>query len=279
VTHSDRRRSALGRDPRRGIAARIGGSGLSPRDGLGTARLTAVDAEGAVRVWDLPGVRAGYDRGAAGAPLSSRAESPGLAVDERGGRAFVVAGGAALRIAEVPLDGGAVAVHAVEEPRSAAGRLHDLVEPAVHAKGGESSARVARWLGDDVLAVTGADEHVDRERGTSRIEAFGLRLVDTGLWAQRVVDRRAQWLAPPAGGRLVLSEAGERTGVVAYDAAGRRVWSRFAGTRVWAAAAAAGRVYAVDRTRDRHRTYVLDAATGRVERTLPTARLPLLLAR
>ena len=108
---------------------------------LGPARMVQVTVDGWVRSVRLDRIEAG--RGDDG---RGRVLFPGLAVDRRGNRAFVVAADRGL-VAEVDL-------------RSRRVAYHDLGEPPTATKcGGRSQSflRSARWLGASTLAVAGED--------------------------------------------------------------------------------------------------------------------------
>ena len=113
--------------------------------------LAVVDGQGAVRTTSLDGISA------------SRA---GFAVDTSASRAFVIDGD--LSAAEIRLGSLAVSYH-----RSSTRSL---------AKFFPGPARVARWLGGGILAVSGAD--YQGEPATP----VGLSLIDTRTWTWRTID-------------------------------------------------------------------------------------------
>jgi hypothetical protein len=261
VLRRDLRGSVVGvaRSPRRLVML------IAPAKAIGPARLAVADRLGAVRVLRLGRVLAGTRLlGRSGHRTAQRL--PGLAVDTPGRRAFVVEPG---RVAEVDLGSLAVSYH---ELAQAAGRP----ERAVDAKTGNSRTRVARWLGDDRLAVTGADEQSftdARGREQHRIRPAGLSLVDKRSWSVRVVDAGASELV--VAGDLLLatgvssdSATGERRGMglAAYGLDGDRRFGLFAGREAWVQTVHAGRAYVVvSRPNGRPEpTRVLELATGRV---------------
>lgn len=179
-----------------GLVLALGGQGR-----LLPVRLVVVDAEGRARARELLPIRAGSRQLR---PKLFEYRTPGLAVDRRGTRAYVV-GGAKL-IADVELSTLAV-------------RYHRMVarEPQQRAGGGSNAIgdfRRALWL-DGRLAVTGYDDRVVRGESTS--EPAGLALVDPRDWRVRVLD-------PTVGqavrtGDLVIGSGGDDA-LVAFEATG-----------------------------------------------------------
>jgi hypothetical protein len=144
----------------RGLLLVLGPRGRS----IGPSRLIRVGPRGQMRSAALPEIHSGSE------PKGSvtRTWSPGLAVDRRGRRAFVVQAGAP--VAEVDLPSFGVSSHALQ-PRAA-----DAVA---------GPTRRALWLGRGLLAVTGSDA-----RSGGRETPAGLTLVDTRRWRARMVDPR-----------------------------------------------------------------------------------------
>src|SRR6266540_939905 len=150
-----------------GAAAYPGGLALLLGDPAGhaPAEVDVVDGQGALRTIALDQIAAGYiDYGGGRAEV----RRPGLAVDAAAHSAFVV--DANFSVAEVDLDDLAVAYHR-ESTRSLAKFL-------------PGPARVARWLGNGVLAVAGANYYGDAK-------PVGLHLIDTRTWTWRTVDANA----------------------------------------------------------------------------------------
>jgi hypothetical protein len=243
---------------------------LGPVDAIGQATLVAVGADGAVRRWALPGISAGSERPGDDHRVPARQETPGLALDESTGRAYIAAPNAG-RIAAVDMSSGEVAVHDIARGRSPFAVLRDLIEPPAEAKVFEGAQRLATYLGGGRLAVWGEDFDA---RG--RIEQIGLRIVDTASWTEQIVDRDATSVYIAAG-RLVVANPGARAGVFAYDAAGRPRWHGLARRAAFVHSIARDRVYAVDMRR--RRTTVLDLASGRIEHVVRSRRVPHLLER
>jgi hypothetical protein len=147
-----------------GAAAFPGGLVVLLGDSAGRqpVEVAVVDAQGALRTVTVDQISAGYTDYGDG---RSEVRRPGLAVDTAAHRAFVV--DADFSVAEIDLDGFAVAYH-LQSPRSLAKFL-------------PGASRVARWLGNGVLAVAGANYLGDAT-------PVGLRLIDTRTWTWRVVD-------------------------------------------------------------------------------------------
>ena len=151
---------------------------------LGPARLVHVTVDGRVRSVRLDRIEAGRRDDGRGRVLF-----PGLAVDRRGNRAFVVAADGGL-IAEVDLGSRRVTYHDLGEPPR---------RPRVAL---ESFLRSARWLGAGTLAVSGEDLPASEPPNRADPVPDGLRLVDTRTWTIRTVDPEAQTF-DHAGGLLL----------------------------------------------------------------------------
>jgi hypothetical protein len=163
----------------------------APNAGFGRATLVLVGPDGRMRKVALPRIRAGvdYSRGVSETPIG---RSPGLAVDPQGGRAFVVGGGEP--VAQVDLASLAVRFHELGGSSSFLSRLHGWLDPAALAKGLNGPERQALWLGNDLLAVTGADGRVDKDvNGRSMLSRtpVGVTLVDVRTWRTRRIDDAA----------------------------------------------------------------------------------------
>jgi hypothetical protein len=215
--------------------------------GLGPASVAVVDASGDVRSAPLGRVVAGTKLLPGSGPrFDSRL--PGLPVDPRGGRAFVV-------------DRQGVAV---VDLRSLAVTYHVLARvPAKEARG---YARTARWLGNGVLAVAGHDA-----TGTEGQEQpAGLVLVDTRTWKARTVDPAATDVV--VDGKFLVAPRATGLGIF-----GRNRLELFEGERVWLAAVENGRAY-VGGPKPDGPLRVVDLATGRIVGTQPQTMPSLLTA-
>jgi hypothetical protein len=237
---------------------RAGGGGavalLAPRSGAGPTTLAVVSPAAAVRRIALPRIRA---------RLQGHQRFPGLAADAT--RAFVASATSA-GVTAVDLATGAATEHAIA-PRPARGAF--VAAPRARAaKDDVGQYRQAALLGGGLLALAGYDALGDRER-----RANGLRLIDIATWTTRLSDPRVSYFRPAPEGILVGEGArGARTGVAAYGPDGTRRFDVLNGLDV-GLGAVGGYVYA-HTYRPRHRTYVLDARTGRTLRTLKTAIAP-----
>lgn len=261
--------------------ARRTASGLvvlsSPRGRIGRAHVTIVDAEGGARTVVLGDVPAGFV-----APPSNNLRKgeipifhemiPALAVDTAGGRAFVVAAGRPV-VDEVDLATATVIHHVV---------LAGGPATAGAAKAEEGMSRSAQWAGNELLAVTGQDSflnHDDRQRTVS----FGLQVVDTATWTIRKVASAPTWFVSAPPGFLLWSgtrydpDSHKQTGggLSTYAlATGRRshgLGKTSVSAMIWGGRYLYASVYR------RHRTYVLDPASGRAVHVIPRAQPPLLL--
>jgi hypothetical protein len=232
---------------------------LGPTAKIGPARLAVVSAAGPARFTDLPGVRVGERlKHVGGHELQTNVRLPGLAVDAAGAHAYVVPGGGSL--VDVDLATGAATTHALAGPVT-----------ATAAKGFAGPSRFADWLAPGTIAVTGYDEST-APGGSHQI---GLELIDVNTWHVAQADPKATVMALAAGVVLVAASDGAR--LAAYAPGGRRWQLRFAGKYV-GRVRAAGRYAYVSLYAPRHRTAVVDLASGRVVARLPTAQPPLPLA-
>lgn len=248
----------------------------SPRKRIGHAHVTIVDTERATRSVVLDDVPAGFvpppsnvlRRGEI--PVSHEM-TPALVVDAAGGRAFVVAAGRPV-VDEVDLATATVSHHVVIAGGPATARATKAVE---------GMSRWAQWAGGGLLAVTGHDAYINHDQ-RQRVVPFGLQVVDTATWTIRKVASAPTWFAT-APGRLMWSAdrydpASNRQtggGLSTYAlATGRRAHSfgrTSVSSMIWGGRYLYASVYR------RHRTYVLDPASGRTVDVLPTGRPPTLL--
>lgn len=246
---------------------------MAPAESIGTARLAVVDARGGVRFAQLSGVSVGSKLLGTGNDHRVDMRAPGLTLDPLRGRAFVVTDDLA---AEVDLRTLAVSHHSLEAPRSLFSRFWNWLEPAAEAKQVSGYHRQARWLGNDLIAVSGSDTE------QSRYRAAGLILVNTSTWSVRTIDRGAMGFE--VGGDTLLAtgwsvdEATKRTvgiGVAAYGMDGEKRFQLLDGQHAWVALVHDGRAYVdaggVEPLR------IVDLSTGRVvgtrEQPLPALLL------
>ncbi len=242
---------------------------LGPKNALGPARITVVDADGSMRTVTLDRVLAGQERPAQ-QDGHARFAAPGLALDPGGARAFVIGAGAP--IAEVDLTTLAVSYHDVSTPISLLGRIGAWLEPAAEAKVPLAGPmRRARWVGDGFLAVWGHDTEVTgRGRNVQMREIpAGVKLIDTRTWTIRTLEPDAVALAV-AGDTLVAygvrwdSAARKRSGMglTAFGPSGEVRFKRFGNAPIALVEPLGSRIAVF---RDAALSYsVLDARTGEV---------------
>lgn len=179
---------------RRGVVFLLGSHGR-----VAPARIAVADEEAAIRVVTVPEV-------VVGAGLHANAletQSPGLAVDPVGERAYLVAGDAFFT----------VALDTLEVTR------HGPFRTMAKSRG--RATRSARWLGSGRLAVSGAD--FTRDGSTP----FGLRLIDVRTGRATVVDPGASSFTAAAGVLLVEERLGRRAlRATAYGRDGAVRWRR-----------------------------------------------------
>jgi hypothetical protein len=223
---------------------------LGPPRTIGTARLVVADRRGAVRWVQLNRILVGSKLLGTGSQHRVDARNPGFAVDPARRRAFVVD---TTLVAEVDLRTLEVAYHSLERPRSLLRRLHDWLEPVAAAKQGNGYHRIARWLGGDLLAVSGADT----EQG--KVRPAGLLLVDTSDWGSRKID--ADTTSFTLAGDLMLAR-GDRTGIIAFELDGSERFGLFSGENAWATQVYGGRAYVGVAGQDHFQ--IVDLADGRV---------------
>jgi hypothetical protein len=284
-------RRVTARRPLGGSVQRIARTGrqlvllVAPAQQIGPARLAVADAGGAIRSVRLDRMLAGVKL-LAGGDYRVEQSIPGLTVDPRGGRAFVVAPGL---VAEVDLAKLEVTYREPEPAASRLARLLGWLDPTAEAKGATGPTRSAHWLGGGLLAVTGTDEDVVKDANgeqQNRIRAAGLSLIDTRNWSFRTIDGGAAEVHV-AGDRLLATGssfdpatgAGKSIGLAVYGLDGRKRFQRFDGREVWVRHVYAGRAY-VDvplMTPPWSALRVVDLDTGRVTRAERARRLPWLL--
>ncbi len=245
-----------------GVALLVG-----PNSGFGAARVAVVGADGAVRSVVLDRIAVGSTIDESGSTPRFQTRLPGFAVDPAGRTAFVVAPDRL--VAEVDLDTLAVRYH---EPASSPGaRFLRWLQPAAIAKTLDGPSRVARWLGNGLIAVSGADySTVQDAKGQIDVRAapFGLRLADTRDWGWRTVDAGATWFA--AGPDVLAVDLGpgntRHTEVVYGFDGSERYRLTLEGSTYLDVNGAFGYVCDSDRLRA-----VLDVSAGATETTLDAA--------
>jgi hypothetical protein len=254
----------------------------APRDRIGSATLALATPDGGMLQVPLPRIRAGIDLATARRPLGRRL-TPGLAVDEAGGRAYVVAANEPL-VAEVDLASGVVAYHALRGGGDKAG-------PPMAAKGLAYDAyRTALWVGAGTIAVAGEVTRTRRDwrraqgrgRPATTIDPHGLRLVRTNDWTVTTLNPLLRWFTWAGDTLLGMNSASlpdsKATGLVAYGTDGERRFTHLrAHGRGWLRGAAWPYVYVT--IRGPKRTYVVDLRTGRTVNVIGSMRLPVLLVR
>jgi hypothetical protein len=236
--------------------------GLAPESGIGRMRIAIAQGDGTLRRIRVDGIEAGGTEGR----RRARFVKPALAVDHDGGRLFVVAADER-KAAEVDLDSGAVSYHSLG---------------ASSAKGNvDMSLRYAEWLGDGRIAVTGENRRPARGRRPAPPPpvAFGARVIDTEDWSMETLDRRP--FAVHAAGETLLAygtrwfargRPPKHTGLLAFDTAGERAFTRFRGRDI-ALLGSRGEVAYVWVRRAR-RVHVIGLSDGRTIRTVRTNRWP-----
>jgi hypothetical protein len=164
-------------------------------------------------------------------------------------------------VAEVDLTTLAISYHTLA---AGADRLADGGGANIRSDG---SFRRATWLGNGLVAVSGADEHTEPGPGgpTQVTDLAGVQLLDTSSWETRLLDEDAEWSAWT--GRFLATVSFEPRRLSVFDREGRLVWRRpdtgngiqFGRDQAYVTL---GNEYR------RHRVRVIDLATGRAVSTV-----------
>jgi hypothetical protein len=184
-------------------------------EGFSPARVAVVGADATVRFATLDRITVGAVFDTETGDPTGTVRRPGFAVDREGGRAFVVS--PELLVGEVDLSTLDVRYH---------GTTRTL------AKTVSGPSRVAYWLGNDLVAVSGADYAIAGNKTT--ITPFGLHVIDTRTWTTRTIDRDASWAQQAAGALLVTYDRGDGTrDAVAWNSDGSVRWRLALGPQTW----------------------------------------------
>ena len=249
-----------------GVAVVVG-----PNDGAGPLRVLLADEHGGVRAIRVDGIDAGATYAEPFDP-PGRVLTPGATADPDTGRLYIVAA-RGLLAAEVDLASGAVDYHSLGASAS---------------KGNVGVWwRHAVWAGEGRIAVTG--DHWPAVRGRRPPpgpvpDPFGLRMIDTSDWSIGTLDARTDSMHVAEGTVLASGtrffnggRRTESTGLIAFDHAGRRAYTRFRGRPV-VLLGSRGRLGYVWVRRDRT-AHVIDLPSGRSLHTIRTGRrAPFLLS-
>jgi hypothetical protein len=227
---------------------------LAPGSTIGPATLATVDGNG-----DVETVRLRIAAGllpTEGVPFILRTRRPGLAVDARGRRAYVLT--ARPDVVEVDLAERRVQHHRITPARSLLDRLHDLVEPRAEAQQAVGPVRVADWIAPGTIAVAGQDAHVSWQPGGAirRVtRPAGLQVIDTERWQTHTLDEGASGFRTARG--LLLTDG---DGLTAYQPDGGRAFHVLDDRRVELVATSGTLAY----VREAARLHVVDLELGRV---------------
>jgi hypothetical protein len=239
---------------------------LAPSATIGTATLITVDAIGDVDAARLGGTSAGL-LPTEGVPFILRTRRPGLAVDARRRRAFVVS--SRPQVLEIDLVTMRVLYHRLSPYRTPLQRLRDLLEAPADAQQPVGPERSAAWVRPGAIAVSGVDSHVSwRPRGGVDHVArpAGLRLIDTNRWEIRTLDEGAAAFRTVEG--LILTD-GRGLAIHGPDAVTRLLEGR----RVRVLGSAGSLAY----VREGGVLHVVELTTGRIEASRRVENTQLLL--
>jgi hypothetical protein len=206
---------------------------LGPSGRIGEARLVLAAVDRPPKTLVLGGVLAGSYGPHRYVRPTGRIAVPGLTIDALRDRAFVVpADGPAV---EVDLQTMRASYHELERPVSLLGRIHDWLEPKAYADAPQrrGPVRLAAWLGNDLIAVSGWDRGASSAFVSSAdvVMPAGLHLINTRRWRVQTLNDHASGFVR-VGRRIVAygyslgsSAGGPRgIGLVAYDLDGKRRW-------------------------------------------------------
>lgn len=248
---------------------------------IAAVRLVAIGSHGQVRSVRIGRILGGdhWDRSSQD-PLG-QTRQPGLAVDPKAGVAYVVDAGGL--VASVHLRDLRISYHELGSG-SLLSRLADWLTPPAQAKGVNGPVLSAQWLGDGLIAVTGADHFAHRTKDggeTMTIVPAGLRIVDTRDWSVRTLDPQTD--TATVGGGLLLATGGRThwngsgstysgEGLAAYGPDRSLRWRIDPGGGVTVVAVYGNRgvIQKYDPTSDSPQPdQLVNLKTGRVLRTLP----------
>jgi hypothetical protein len=239
----------------------------APRTRIGPVALTVAGGKGIESV-SVSGISGGSASTNDAQGFRARQVVPGLAIDKTGKRALIVSAGST--VAEVSLADLAVTYHSLSEPVSLLGRLRNWLEPAAQAKLLEGPQRKAAWLGNGLIAVTGADyATVTTESGepTVEVQPAGLSLIDSSDWSIREISDEPSDFVVFDSSLLAFGDTswGDPSepgiGLVGYDLRGRELFHVLTRTRVGWVESAGGLAYVFV---DDKRRVVVNAASGRI---------------
>jgi len=239
----------------------------APRNAIGPVELTVVGGKGMSSV-PIPNVLGGSEAENGADGFRARQVTPGLAIDRAGRRAFIVPAGRT--VAEISLRNLALEYHELSEPVSLLGRLHNWLEPSAEAKLIEGPQRKATWLGEGLIALTGADyTTVNDSNGQPEVhvQAAGLSFIDTSDWSLREINEETSDLTVSGPTLLAFGDtswgdpAAKGLGLVGYDHHGGELFQVLKSRRVGWLETAGDLAYVVV---DDKRRVVVDAASGRV---------------
>lgn len=203
------------------LASARSGSSHPSESRISPTRLHVVTTRGELRSTDVLDVKAGYEFDP---ELGGRHRYPGLAVDELGGRAFVV--DSLLRVAEVELSSMEVAYRAVGARNSLWTRLLSLFGNVAEAKLSTGPSMYAHYVPDGSILVEGVNEGMRRT-------PVHMTLIDTHTWEACRLDTDMSdaavgddvivtWDSIVRLGQGRVARTRSSSGVAAYDLQGRK---------------------------------------------------------
>lgn len=233
-------------------------------DRMGPARLVVFGPDGGIiRATDVAVTAGLWPDG----PPSSQIARPGLAVDPTGKSAYLVEPRGVTRVDLETFD---TSYAQLSEARSLLSRFLGWIEPAAQAKELAGFSRQATWVGDGLLAVSGAEYQV------ARSTPAGLELVEAATGARHTLESHAS--AHLVAGDLLLAFGAARDeqaqsetgmGLAAFTRDGAQLWNTLTDEPVWLVEAAGGYGYVpTPATAFPRGVRVIDLATGSILRTV-----------
>jgi hypothetical protein len=200
-------------------------------------RLVVADTRGTIRSVDIGASRAS-----------------GLVADPSGRRAFLVSGGAVVKVDLATLTVANLRRSSRQRGRGTVSR----------------ESRAAVWMGRGLIASFGSDVTIDGRR--FRDAPVGLRLIDTRTRTARLVDGKVA--SAVLAGDVLLATGADEIGLVAYDSRGRKRFQLFQGRSLGVVETFGGRAYV--QVAGKAGLQTVDLRTGRIL-AVRRAPLPLLL--
>ena len=244
---------------------------------LAPARFAVVHPDGVVRTTRLERMRAGALWNWNATDGIGQVREPGLAVDDAGHVAYVV--DPDWLVAAVDLATLRVGYH--RPLRALVSRIASWLTPAAEAKGLNGPVRMARWLGDGLVAVWGSNQTAVRKKGGTVYSGTpaGVSVLDTRAWSVHTIDPEGnsatigEGILLTTGGRWSSTGSTSR-GIAAFGPDGALRWVLGERSNRWIASVY-GSLVVLGKQGSLYD--VLDSQTGKVLRSDVAMPFPTLL--